>query len=286
MTAGLGGGVTNGNGAIAISDSTITNNSGANVGGGIRTGSGAITITNANISNNRSAGQGGGIGTGAGAISVTNSTIARNSSTSQGGGISNVAGSITVTNTTISGNTSDQGGGIRNNTGAVTLNNATLINNSGATTSGGIALPNGAGVATVTNSIVAGNRRGSAESDVGGAGTFNGSNNIIGSVADLTTGNIGDVANNNRVLGPSLIPLSAVLNTTLADNGNRNQTHALVANSIAINAAGAGATTADQRSFGAVGIRDIGALRRDLRILGLWEFGGDRQWGHHSRHRR
>jgi hypothetical protein len=54
------------------------------------------------------------------------------------------------------------------------------------------------------------------------------------------------------------VPLSAIISTTLAENGGPTQTLALVAGSPAINA-GSG-SGADQRGFPLVGIRDIGAF--------------------------
>ena len=116
----FGGGITNYNGIIAITGSTISDNSAGNYhGGGIHNYNGIITITGSTISDN-SAGIGGGIENYWGSITIITSTISGNSANGDGGGIYNYGrvDSLTITGSTISDNSaggtlgSGDGGGI------------------------------------------------------------------------------------------------------------------------------------------------------------------------------
>ena len=125
---GLGGGILvtgtssiNQNGVLALSDSTVRDNTstgtgaGADgVGGGIEVVDGNLTVSGSTIAGNRanSVGIGRGIGGGIGAtrstVNITNSTIAGNTVVDgSGGGLYSDDTPLTVRSTTISGNTAE-----------------------------------------------------------------------------------------------------------------------------------------------------------------------------------
>ncbi|MCS6813316.1 MAG: DUF4347 domain-containing protein [Cyanobacteria bacterium] len=160
-------------------------------------------------------------------------------------GIYNQAGTIvTLSNSTLSGNQSQ---GILNDAVLTTLSNTTLsgnqlvgifnigtidlINNATIALNGADGINNPGTITTLSNSIVAGH-------------TNNLSNNAPGTQTNNQLGTLAQVG----------------LSPTLANNGGPTQTHALLPGSPAIDAAGAGATTTDQRGIAAVGTRDIGAF--------------------------
>ncbi|MCA2756305.1 MAG: hypothetical protein IM467_18475, partial [Microcystis sp. M137S2] len=247
-------------GAVTLTNSTVS----ANTGGGIFS-NGAVTLTNSIVSGNTSRNVGGGI-VSFGAVTLTNSIVSGNTSSNAGGGIvSN--GAVTLTNSTVSGNTAGSvGGGIWGNDGGM-ITNSTITNNTANVIgigsivgNGGIFLNNG--TFTITNSIVAGNFKGTTVQDLGsntaGVGFTNGGNNLIGAndgfAATFPTSSlIGTIAN---PINPQLAPLG--------NYGGTTQTHALLPNSPALNAGNnANAPVGnDQRGatriFG--GVVDIGAF--------------------------
>jgi len=197
---------------------------------------------------------------------MTNSTISENgvggtSSTTFGGGLYN-DGTATLINSTVSGNRATnetpEGAGIYNE-GTLSLINSTVANNVFFTTQVGIGggISN-LGTVTARNSIVAGNRRvfsqqfpgDIAAPDFYGTLTSQGYN-LIGNT-DLTTitgDQTGNILNTDARLDP------------LGDNGGPTQTHALLADSPAINAGNTATSPAtDQRGAPRVGAADIGAF--------------------------
>ena len=125
-------------GTVAVSNSTVSLNSGGNAGGLYNVG-GTLTVTNSGISNN--SGFAGGIDNVSGTLTIDSSTIRNNTASfegARGGGILNETGGIaTVTNSTISGNSAEASGGGIDNNGTLTLNNITVSGNT-ATNGGGI----------------------------------------------------------------------------------------------------------------------------------------------------
>ncbi|MGD1937338.1 MAG: choice-of-anchor D domain-containing protein, partial [Cyanophyceae cyanobacterium] len=231
---------------------TVSGNSSNNSGGGIFGGT-ALTVTNSTLSGNSSNGSGGGLSAIA-PITVTDSTISGNTATG-GGGVDHL-GLLTLTNSTLSSNsTSGDGGGIFSTDGGTNINNSTIVQNIAAGRGGGIFRNDGA--IAIQNSIVAGNtNNGVVSPDVFGNAINGANNNIVGSTTGLASGSLG--MGSDTTLGAAA--LSTVLNTTLTNNGGPTQTHALIDGGIAINGAGTGATTQDQRGFGLSGTRDIGAF--------------------------
>jgi hypothetical protein len=202
---------------VSVNDLTITNgNSGIDTGGGI-TISGSLTLIRTTVSNNTS-------NSGAGGINVT-------------------AGVLTLINSTVSGNTAPFDGGI-SSFGALTLISVTVTNNimTGGNTNpiftGGV--NNRSGTATVRNSIIAGNRSGSISQDVKGNFISQGYN-LIGN----TESSSGFSAANNDILNPA----GGARLGSLARNGGATQTHALLADSPAIDKGKNFDLTTDQRGL-------------------------------------
>lgn len=162
---------------IAISDSTISDNTAEFAGGGIRARNETLSITNSIIRNNQTPGSGGGIFAPQATVLIDGSLIANNTSTDNGGGIiggtatinnstiqNNQAGAfaggisssiLTLNNSTISGNRAEQSaGGVQSPSAAIS--NSTLTDNTAGVSGGGLSVPSGAGRA-ISNSIISGN---------------------------------------------------------------------------------------------------------------------------------
>ena len=121
--ASQGGGIANAGGMLAITGSTISDNSAygnGSDGGGVDSQFGTLTITDSTLANN-SAWFGGGIyASNNTVLTVINSTLANNSALADGGGIFDQgAAALTVYNSTIADNSASaqEGGGIANVSG-------------------------------------------------------------------------------------------------------------------------------------------------------------------------
>ncbi len=240
-TANFGGGI-NSTGTLSISDSVLSNNTAVNGGGGINS-TGALVITNCTLSNNTTSYYGGGgIRKDGGTLNINDSGLSNNSAT-YGGAIYNKSGTaavdisnsaiysntvatwgggilndrvLNIVNSTFSANTADEGGGIFNE-GTLDVSSSTFSGNT-STSGGGIRNALGT-VAEARNTIVAGNSGGNCQGEI----TSNGYN--IESANDCGLSATGDITNSttiNTTLGP------------LADNGGPTFTHALLADSPAI----------------------------------------------------
>jgi hypothetical protein len=152
-------------GALTITNSTISKNS----GGGISNKSGTVTIANSNIVANRSSRGGGAFNSGvsfdnygkyipAGDFSIVDSTISKNSAF-RGGGVFN-QGVFTIENSAVSGNRATEGGGIFNSSnynapaGDLSLVDSTISENR-ATSGGGLF---NAGSLTMSNTVISNNK--------------------------------------------------------------------------------------------------------------------------------
>jgi CSLREA domain-containing protein len=196
-----------------------------------------------------------------------------------GGGIFN-SGTAYVTNSTVSGNrtgvgliqgqTGDVGSGTgAANVGSMIFTHSTVVLNTSGNFSGGIAagidcepfFSHSPGIATLSNSIVAGNR----QSDINGP-IYSQGNNIIQEPAFATVS--GDTSTNFNGIDPKLSPLQ--------ENGGPTLTHAPLPGSVAINTANNAFTkdqnniplTTDQRGLPRTvgGIADIGAVEVNYQI--------------------
>ncbi|MEA5602658.1 DUF4347 domain-containing protein [Nostoc sp. UHCC 0252] len=242
-TSQNGGGIVN-SGVLNLTNSTVSNNTTSQNGGGIvNSDSGILSLNNSSVSGNTASGSGGGISN-SNILNLNNSTVSDNQA-SFGGGIANPSsfysfGSATVTNSTISGNKSlEDGGGIYNggsynNGNVLTLISSTVTNNTSDLDSNGTG--DGGGIFNtgrkfvVGNSIIAGNSDKSTSDiinpDVSGSFTDSG-NNLIGN----STGSTGFTT--STLVGTSASPIDPKL-SLLQNNGGVTLTHALLADSPAI----------------------------------------------------
>ena len=186
-----GGGISNNAGStLTVTDSTVSDNSGA-VGGGIYNVGTSLTVTDSTLSGN-SGGNGAGIFSAPGgtsavtSLTVTDSTVSDNSG-GNGAGILNDDGSTaTVTGSTLSGNSGSAAIGYE---ATLTVTGSTLSGNSGNQNSGGGITNESGATATVTDSTLSGNTNGGY-----GAGILNESGGALSVVHSTLSGNssIGD----------------------------------------------------------------------------------------------
>jgi hypothetical protein len=186
-------------------------------------------------------------------LEITNSAISGNQNTAAGGALvlleRAVGFAVTVTGSTINGNRAPSGGAIHVSAGvAVTLENSTVSGNAATSSGGGGGIltspANGGpqGTATLTNVTVASN---AAPAGTGGAfrndGAINVENTIVSGNAGGNCAGSGAIAEqgNNLENGTSCglnINVDPLLGP-LAGNGGDTQTHAIPANSPAVDAA-------------------------------------------------
>ena len=246
--ASSGGGVSTNNFAkTTINDSTISNNSSADGGGGVSNYDSTTTINNSTISDNSTEGIGGGIFSSSFEFSstiVNNSTISGNTAKGQGGGIGEFGINLEVTNSTITDNTAQ--------------NNSNFFEG------------NGSGVYSfaltrITSSIIAGN---SENDDFASDGNItSGGNNLIGN----GDGTVFINGIKQDLVGTADAPVAPQLEE-LKDNGGLTFTHALLPDSLAINAgSNLSKLTTDQRGAGfertLFDAPDIGAFEADTESI-------------------
>lgn len=231
-----GNGITVLAGTVEISDARITGNSLTGGGGGLYVASGAtVTVRRTTIDQNHGAGAGNGGAGGianSGTLLVNESLLVGNTSNRTGGIWNGPTGKLELRNTTLSGNdgnSPDAGAGGLVNMGIASLNNVTITENKGRGNNqnsfrgGGLQSYSGA-TTVLKNSIIANNDGRGGPNDCAGALTGDSAYNLI---RDTT--------------GCELPPNTAtfVLNqdpklVALASNGGPTRTHALSANSPAI----------------------------------------------------
>jgi hypothetical protein len=251
-------------GTTTISNCTITSNS--SLVNGILGFDGLedVAISNSSITDNTGAGSGGSralcpVIRNSATLTVSNSTINGNTS---GTGIYNF-GTVTVSGSTISGNESGQGAGGIDNTPltsgvSVRLFNCTISNNTGSS-----AHPTGSQLYTekaaieLHNTIISGDgSQPNLFADNGGTVVSDGYNLSNDDGSGFLTGP-GDLINTDPMLGP------------LQDNGGPTQTMALLPGSPAVNAGDpTNAPAYDQRGPGfpriVQGMMDIGAFQTQV----------------------
>ena len=257
-----GGGVGSSSADITIVNSLVNRNFSGVDGGGVHSRSGSIVIVDSTISENNSQVSGGGIGLQSGDLIVTGSTVSGNDAAlgffGGGGGIFNDSGTVTISNSTISGNSSEGGTGIYSTEGAVTITDSTITQNqsrysfgssAGVQVGGGSFFSSPASL-TVRNSIIAGNTQSFGpdnDIDLATNVTVDITSSIIGSNFNtpLLPAPVGSPNAAGNLIGTDFDPIDPLLGN-LADNGGPTQTHALLANSPAIDA-GVSLSTTDQR---------------------------------------
>ena len=229
-TAAVGGGIYN-NGTLTLNYTVISNNTTQYNGAGINHDGGTLTLNYSTVSGNTATSSvGGGISSPSeGTLILNNSTVSDNTSSTFGGGIHKYdLGTLTLNNSTVSGNMAgDNGGGIYIfNSDMLVLNNSTVSDNS-ASYGGGIYIHNSVG--TLQNSILAGNYASGSGSDCEGTiddAVYSLIGNSSGCTFTTSSGSI--IGTNSDPVNPHLAPL--------ADNGGPTDTHALMEDSLAIDA--------------------------------------------------
>jgi parallel beta-helix repeat protein len=227
-----GGGIAGGSTSVTVRRCLVHDNVSQYFSGGITIDhDGTLDVIDTTVSGNRSSayGNGGGIGVNLATLTMTGSTVSDNSAVI-GGGIFAWQSSVSIHNSTLSGNVaSDQGGGIRvYGSVAFKLTYATIAGN---------AAPHGAGiliysrpasgtVMAARNSLLWGNTGAPDIEHMGGPDDIiGGSYNLIAQVGDHIS-----YPPNTLHCDPQLRPL--------AWNGGPTWTHALPANSCAVDAGG------------------------------------------------
>ncbi|MDJ0959802.1 MAG: carbohydrate binding domain-containing protein [Acidimicrobiia bacterium] len=261
VAAPQGGGILN-YGSLSLDQVVVTNNTENSAGtsfdlggGGIYNGDGAtLNLTDSTVSDNATVAQpGGGVyGFFNSTITVTNSTISGNVGGDVAGGLRTL-GNLTVTNSTISGNTSTawHGGALFATDGVVSITNSTIVgNNAPGGTAGGLMVATfGAPVdVTIADNVIADNGTYNCQLEGGGAAVLT---SLGGNV--VTDGSCApDAADQVVAAGGAGVDV-------LADNGGPTLTHALLAGSVAIDAAVGACPATDQRGIARDASCDVGS---------------------------
>lgn len=223
-----GGGIRN-YGKLTLNKTTVSSNaapsSGANGGGIYNWQSATLTLNDSTVGYNTAEWEGGGIYNNS-TLTLNRTTVNGNTSGFRGGGIHNHA-TLTVENSTISGNASERFGGGICNDDELSLSHATIANNTADSNSdgwgdgGGISVDGG--TVNVMNTIIGGNEDKSGEAhDCSGTLTSQGYNLLERTDGCTFAPTTGDITGSNPNLG------------LLAQNGGSTRTHALEADSPAI----------------------------------------------------
>jgi hypothetical protein len=243
---GFGGGIAVRSGRVRLEDSSLISNTAATNGGGIFIGGSFADCCNltgqGNVIQFNRAVRGGGLYNNGQFASISNTLIFSNTATASGGGLFiNTGGVISFTNSALIANLAAQDGGAIYNSGVISVSNTTVSGNSAASGMGG-------GIANfdlvnLVNVTVSDNSSGS------GAGLFN--NNVVNTKNSLIALNLGDncqgaalfsQGNNLEDGGTCALGQPTDMSNTspamdpLGENGGSTPTHALAADSPAIDA--------------------------------------------------
>ncbi|MCO5181639.1 MAG: right-handed parallel beta-helix repeat-containing protein [Candidatus Promineofilum sp.] len=232
-------------GELTIHETTISGGA-AYIGGGVLAIHSALAIRDSTVSGSFGV-YGGGISSIQSATDIVNSTLTDNEA-NLGGGVFDLIGTVDIVNSTISGNSAQVGGGVllgfyTSFYTTSTIVNSTITGNHADNVGGGVLILYSASVA-FNRSIVSGNTTGNPV----GIEVYNALNGQI--YSSYTVFGHAGVSNSEAFFGfatsgsdvnatsdGSNDPLSAILDTTLADNGGPTLTHNLVAGSPAVDLA-------------------------------------------------
>jgi CSLREA domain-containing protein len=307
-----GGGITNA-GMLALTETTVSNNTATNASGGGIHNSGTLVLDNSSVLANsmvadeEDLGGGGGIYS-SGTLSITDSIVSDNSAVGSfggaGGGITNDGGTATLARSAVSGNTTFVGGGIFNRGGQLTVENSSISNNTALNNGGAIFnrdLHHDPGTLTFTNSTVSGNTAANGGGisnddtatitastvsqntaiDLGGgilnSGRMTISNSTVSGNSANSGGGMKNIVTNFFPGGGLIVSSSTVAYNTAASGGGlaNNNSSATVENTILANPSGG-----DCSSFIPSALhRDIVSLGHNLTSDDSCAFGtvGDRQ---------
>lgn len=289
-----GGGVASIEGDVTIRSSTVRSNSAGDEGGGIHAAN--VTIIASEILNNQSVDFAGGVlglsvdvagstissnisqNDGGGVfgltVELTNSTVDRNTAAQRGGGV--FAFSLAATNSTISGNMADQGGGIF--AANADLLFATVAANS-ARVGGGVHADDDYEL-MLDHTIVATNTATASNPDLREGASTSITNSVLGDAAGTTlaaTPSSSQDSDGNLIGRSDGSGLIDPLLDSLKNNGGATKTHALLADSPAIDIGNNVSTTIprldnDQRGEGFDRIIDGNGDETATVDIGAFEF--------------
>ena len=256
--AGDGGGLYNAAKTTTADRVIISGNHGYANGGGIYN-DGTLTLTDSTIDGNGAEGGGGMFDTGTDNRSISGSTLSNNGAVG-GGAYSGRAGVImNMTNSTVSNNSArDMGAGLLTN-GTLNLVHVTVANNETTADtpgagSGVVLFPSGSATVVMQGVLLNNNFAGNPPTNPADCGIVGSGRSITSSGYNLSqddTCEFTDTTDRPNV--------DAML-VALADNGGPTLTHALPADSIAVDGGGMlGAVTTDQRGVARGSMVDIGA---------------------------
>ncbi len=265
-TSGSGGGIfVSDASSLSMTRGIVFGNRANRAGGGIEVadnasteGKAVLSLTGVSVERNSigtaNPGNGGGLHVGGiGEATIMRSTFATNTAAEGAGLWISGGGRLDLSLSTVSGNaaTGDGGGVYDNgNGGRIRITDATIAGNTAGGTGGGLVSQNvDASAFSFTNTIV-GDNSAAQGNQCSGVFAVSGAN-IIEERAGCTL---------SEAQGANVIVADALL-ADLMDNGGNTQTHALRANSPAIDA-GTSTFSMDQRGFMRVGTADIGAFER------------------------
>ena len=252
---GQGGGMRLTNTDLTISNSIVSGNTASgNVGGGLSINfRSSANITNSTITNNTGR-DGGGLALNGAEVTLNSTTISNNSAQEDGGGVSAFAsGSTTFTsnisfiNSTVSGNTASENGGaiFINPTNGFNLTasiiNSTISGNTASQSGGGLSA--GESTISLVNSLFSGNSANNSGSEISllggspslsGVNLFGDSSISNGQAFSSFTPGPNDITATSDGSQPTAL---ANILSPLSNNGGNTQTHALVDDSPAVDAA-------------------------------------------------
>jgi predicted outer membrane repeat protein len=276
VSGGFFSGNTAGSGAALYSDasgtidaSTFSANTARSFGGAMALRGGTLIMTDSTLADNRSGGDGGAIDNLFATVVLRNSTVNGNSARRDGGAIENFFATVELVNTTVSGNTAGRFGGAIDNYSGGTLKaaNATVVLNradadgDGSGIGGGVYNLDSSSIATLNNTLLAGNLVGTADvetpNDLAGEPVELASqHNLIGDSG--TSGGLLDGENGNIVgnAGTGTIDIGTIIDTNLTNNGSLTQTHALLLGSPAVDGGANSLVTSSTDQTGFIRILD------------------------------
>jgi predicted outer membrane repeat protein len=254
-----GGGLANGGTVLSIENSLITGNVAIQDGGGIHNSGTIDELVNSDISNNQ-AGLGGGIFNNFTITNLFDSTISANQVSQFGGGIYNSHTINLINNSTISGNQAvNNGGGIYDSSGTLLDITHTTFSNNLADFGGAVFVSNSSTQVNINKSLF--HENSGAAADCGGSISNNvsGNNNLSSKTTSDNVCNATIATGLNAASVMGLVDNGCHFTKPLA-NGSCAKTHALLAQSEAINFI-TSTFPEDQRGFTLTdGLRDVGAF--------------------------
>ncbi len=217
------GGAIYNQGALTITDSSLTNNTSNGAGGGLfNLGGHTATISNTTFDNNTSTARSGGAidNDDNATLTVSNSTFTNNSASNNGGAITNPGGTATISNSLFDQNsvsTGTSGGGVSNlGDGVMTITASAFTRNSGQ---GGSAILNSSSAQlTVTGSSITNHSSAGSTVSSSSSGVFTITNSTISGNTTSAGSTLGTISHSTGSL--------VLINNTITNNAVGTSTSA------------------------------------------------------------